>query len=532
LTNYRIIEKLKQTDLTEYRNLADLFEMARVVDDLELNREVLEMSARMAREQGSVDFYNLYKRSLLFAAPHRLDEYLLYLEIKREPEKKFYVPRRKVLKPIVDELQRLEDGELDFLSVSLPPRVGKSTLCIMFLTWVMGRHPHLANLMSGHSDRLTNGFYRETLSILEDPQYSWSDVFPGIVIANTSAKDQSIDLDTRKRFPTLTCRSIEGTLTGAVEVGRCLYCDDLIEDLEEALNIERLDKKYDAYANQLKDRMKEGAYQLMVGTRWSVWDVQGRIERQYEGNPRYKFLVIPALDENGESNFKYPYNLGFSTAYYMDMKESIDDATWSAKYMGEPYEREGLLFPPDELNYYNGSLPDGEPDRIIAVCDVAWGGGDSLSMPFAYVYGDTCYIHDVIFNRGDKETTRPIVVGKMKQHLPHITRFEANNGGDEYADRVDELLKADGIRLNIGYRKAPSTSSKMSRIIQVAPEIKRFYFRSYKDCDSDYKAFMRELTGFVITGKNKHDDAPDSLAMLAVLLNYGGGEVEVFKRPF
>jgi predicted phage terminase large subunit-like protein len=531
MRNAQIIQKLKKTDLTVYENLSDLFEMARITNDLDLNEEVMWLSAKEARK-GKIDFAELHKKSLLFAAPHRFDAYLMFIEFDREPKKKFYVPRRKVLKTIVDDLQDLEDGKLDFLSISLPPRVGKSTLGCFFITWLMGKYPDMANVMSGHSDKLTDGFYREVLSILTDPQYLWSDVFPGRTVANTNAKNESIDIDKTRRFPTLTCRSIGGTLTGAVEVAKCLYCDDLIEDLEEALNPIRLQNKYDAYANQLKDRMKEGAYQLMIGTRWAVTDIQGRIEEQYRDNPRYRFRVIPALNDEGVSNFDYPYGLGFSTEYYLDMKDSIDDATWCAKYLGRPYTREGLLFPQDELNYYNGSLPDGKPDRIVATIDIAWGGGDSLSMPFGYIYGDNCYIHDVVFNNGDKEITRPVVVAKLKQHLPHMTRAEANNGGDEYCDKVDELLKADGFRLNISHRKSPSTMSKLSRIIQVAPEIKKFYFRDFKNSNSEYRAFMRELTSFVVTGKNPHDDAPDSLAMLANLIYYGKAGVEIFKRPF
>ena len=108
------------------------------------------------------------------------------------------------------------------------------------------------------------------------------------------------------------------------------------------------------------------------------------------------------------------------------MKESIDDATWMAKYMGNPYIREGLLFPADELQYYNGVLPDGEPDRIMAVVDTAWGGGDSLSMPV------DVYIQDVVFNAGDKTATRPLVLGTLKQHHPHMVRWESNNGEDEH----------------------------------------------------------------------------------------------------
>ena len=331
----------------------------------------------------------------------------------------------------------------------------------------------------------------------------------------------------------MTCRSISGALTGAVEIGTggILYCDDLIEDLEESLNPLRLQAKYDAYLNQLKDRKKLGAKELMVGTRWNVLDPLGRIQSQYEGNERYKFRVIPALNEDGESNFNYQYGLGFDTAYYMDMKNSIDDATWCAKYMGNPYIREGLLFPESELLTYNGVLPDGEPEKI-AVCDVAWGGGDSLSMPILYKYGDDVYVHDVVFNTGDKFVTYPVVIGRLKLHLPHKARFEANNGGHEYADNVDKELRKDGIHINVISKKAPSNQSKLARIIQFAPDIKKFYFLGEKYRSKEYRKFMDEVTTFVQTGKNTHDDACDSLAMAADEIFHGVSKVEVFKRPF
>lgn len=485
-----------------------------------VSNETYEMLGELYRLNAKVDF----------------DDYLIALEWKRAPEKKFYLPRRKVLKTLVDDLQALFYGEIEFLGISLPPRVGKSTLCIMFMTWVMGNRPDIASVMSGHSDKLTDGFYREILSIIQDTEeYAWREIFPGVQIASQSAKNETIDLNRNKRFPTITCRSVGGTLTGAVEIGNggILYCDDLIEDLEESLNPLRLQAKYDAYLNQLKDRKKLGALELMVGTRWNVFDPLGQIQTQYAGNPKYRFRVIPALDENDHSNFMYDYSLGFDDAYYHDMRESIDAATWWAKYMGQPYIREGLLFPEPDLRYYNGVLPDGEPDRIVAACDTAWGGGDSLSMPFVYVYGDSAYVHDVVFNRGDKTVTRPIVIAKMKTHRPHMTQFEQNNGGDEYADIVDSQLREEGVRLNITSKRAPTNQSKLSRIIMYAPEISKFYFRDAKNRDSEYRAFMTEVTMFTQSGKNVHDDAPDSLAMVAEMLEGGSvARVTFAKRLF
>lgn len=522
------------------KNVSALWDLAYSMNDQELNIVVRDICAEKTKKfkkedpEKAKEFFDLYEKTLLLAAPYDFDSYLRYLEKNRAPEKRFYLPRRKVLKPLVDDLQDLADGKLDFLGISLPPRVGKSTLCIMFMTWIMGRNPDAASVMSGHSDKLTDGFYREILSILTDnEQYLWKDIFPMVEIVDNSAKNETIDLNHKKRFPTMTCRSISGTLTGAVEIGTggVLYVDDIIEDLEESLNPLRLQAKYDAYLNQLKDRKKLGALELMVGTRWNVFDPLGRIQEQYEGNERYRFRVIPALNEDGESNFEYDYGVGFDTAYYMDMKESIDPATWAAKYMGRPYIREGLLFPEDELLTYNGVLPDGDPVKL-AVCDVAWGGGDSLSMVFAYIYGKDVYIHDIIFNRGDKNVTYPVVIGKIKQHEVHKARFEANNGGSEYASYVDAELRKAGVHVNIFSRRAPSTQSKLARIIQFAPDVKNFYFLADKYRSREYREFMREVTTFVQTGKNPHDDSVDSLSQLADELYHGKTKVEVFERKW
>ena len=534
MTNQEIIEKLKKSDLSVYQNLNMLFEIC--LNVLDSDQSLAIKTCKFVKNEAAIrstdmKFFDLYNKCLLFLAPYCFDEYLLYIEKDREPQKRFYLPRRKTLKIVVDDLQDLEDGAIDLLGVSLPPRVGKSTLCIFFMTWQMGKYPNKANLMSGHSDKLTKGFYGEALNIIKNPEYRWADVFPGCKIERTSADDEAVNLNDYSRFPTLTCRSVGGTLTGAVEAENLLYSDDLIEDREESLNPLRLENKYQAYLNQLLDRKKDGCKELMVGTRWNIGDPLGRIEAQYKNNPRYRFRKIPALNEKNESNFVYDYGLGFSTEYYLDYKEKLDKNEWMAKYQQSPYVREGLLFPADELNYYNGTLPGIEADRKLFACDVAWGGGDSLSMPICYQFGEDGYIHDVVFNRGDKEVTRPVVVGRIMQHKLHMGRFEANNGGDEYADKVDELLKEKGYRCNISHRKAPSNQAKMSRIIQYAPEIKRLYFIQDKHASQEYRDFMSELTMTVQTGKNEHDDAADSMAQLVNYMDNGGGQVRIFQRP-
>ena len=520
-------------------NLRDALPQDKRFDAYKYSGELRSVCAatmgKMKTGEDVAKVYDIISRTYLFEAKDVFDSYCIYLEWNRAPEKKFYQPRRRVLKVLADDLEDLFYKRIDFLGVSLPARVGKSTLCIFFITWLMGNRPDVASVMSGHSDKLTNGFYGEVLSIITDPvTYNWGKIFPDVQLVDKSAKDESVDLNRKKRFPTLTCRSIGGTLTGAVEIGEggVLYSDDLIEDLEESLNVERLNNKYDAYLNQLKDRKKQGALELMVGTRWNVLDPLGRIQNQYADNPKYRFRVIPAVDENGHSNFNYDYGVGFDDAYYADMKASIDDATWWAKYMGKPYVREGLLFPADELRYFNGVLPDGDPDRKLMVMDIAWGGGDFTACPIAYVYGDAVFIPDLVFNNGDKTVTRPEVVGKIIQHKINVVRGEANNGGDEYCDVVDIQLRQQGYHCSVRSQRAPSGQSKLSRIIQYAPDIKRFYFLDEKHQSKEYKAFMEQVTMFTQLGKVPHDDAPDSLAQLADELYNGISKIEPVKRPF
>ena len=293
----------------------------------------------------AVKLNELYKRALLFDSQADFDAYLIFIEFNRDPHLKFYLPRRKELRDLVQGLQDLEDDVLDILSISMPPGTGKTTLGIFFLTWIMGKYPAQPNIASAHADSLTRSIYDGVLKVLKDEEYLWREVFPNVGLEATNAKDETINLGEAKRFKTLTCRSIDGSLTGSTRCERYLYCDDLVSGIEEALNLDRLDTKQYKYANDLKTRKKLGCKEIHIATRWSVHDVIGRLERQYENNPRARFISVPGLNDDGESNFNYAYGVGFDTAYFRDLEESMDDVSYKCLIQQQPIEREGLLFP-------------------------------------------------------------------------------------------------------------------------------------------------------------------------------------------
>ena len=536
---------IKQNGI-EYQSLYDLLDVAKVAFEKENDTEwalkvtvYIKDCCRWAIQSNVevLQMDDLYWKAMKTEAPYHFESFLFYMEKKRRPEKKFYEPRMRTLKIVVDDLQDLEDGKLDFYGLSLPPRVGKSTLCIFFLTWVIGRHPESHNAMSGHSGILADRFYNDVFKLTQNEEYTFKEIFPDIDLADKSSEKNELYFSPTEAFATLTCRGIDGTWTGAVDISSdgYLYVDDMVRDRTESLSPIRLENRYQDYLNVLVDRKNDGSKELMVGTRWNVYDPLGRVESENANNPRYRFRKIPALDENDESNFQYDYGKGFSTEYYRKMRDRLDKNEWMAKYQQRPFIREGLLFPLDELNYYNGVLPDGDC-ITAAACDVAWGGGDSLSMPFGKLFGSVddgpIYIPDWIFNKGDKYVTKPLVVAKTLQHKPNMERFEANNGGDEYAEDIDRLLREQGFKTNISWAKASNQVGKMAKIIQYAPDIKRrCYFLKPELQSQEYKAAMEELGIIVQVGKNEHEDSADGLTQLIQVFENGTVKTTIINSP-
>ncbi len=475
----------------------------------------------------------LHRRVLLAAAPWDFDSYMLFVEWNREPSKKFWPPRRRTLKPIADDMQALADDKLDLLAISLPPGAGKSTLAIFYLTWLAGKYPDDPILTGSHSNSWIKGAYDECLRIMDvRGDYLWSEVFPAVKVSSTNAKDCRIDLGKRKRFETLEFTSIGTGNAGLYRAATLLYCDDLISSLEVALSPDRLAKLWGIYNTDLRQR-KIGykCKELHIATRWATGDVISLLEQTYEGDDRAKFIAIPALDENDESNFDYAYGVGFSTKFYHEQRDIMDDVNWRALYMQQPIDREGRLYDPDELRRYF-ELPEGQPDAIISVCDTKDRGSDDCVMPVAYRYGDNYYIEEILCDNGKPEVVDELLIQCLLRHKVQMSCFESNSAGGRVAQTVQAGVKARGGITKIETRY--TTQNKETKILANSPWVKeRCLFKDDTVSDKNYKKALNKLCGYSVSSKNKHDDVADAFAQLALYSeSMGGAKVKVIPRIF
>lgn len=470
-------------------------------------------------------------------APDDFHSYLVALEWRREPEKRFYLPRMSVMKPIADAwTDMFVHDKYDLMLFSMPPGIGKSTFGLFGCTWVGWRDPERCNLLCGYADKIVKGFYTEINSLYCDPEYNTHRIFPKLELVSQSAKDYTMDFTdigrtATKRFQTFTARPIDGSLTGTTRCENLLYCDDLVRGIEEAMNPERLETLWQKYANDLASRKKTGCKEVHIGTRWSVHDPIGKLETMYGYSKRTLIFKAPALNERGESNFDYDYGVGFSTEDFENQKKKLDDISWRCLYQQEPIEREGLVFPEDELNRFYGYdrefLEKNPPDDIFAFVDVAFGGNDFLSMPIVAQWGEDAYVVDWVFTKGGYDVTQPLVKAYLcKWGVKRVT-FEANNGGDFYARDIQDMFNEDPTnahKILIGAQRAGTDKSKLTRILQHSPVIKemRFLAEDAYPKDGMYRNAMKNLTTFTQNGKNQNDDAPDSLAGAATMIRYAG----------
>lgn len=484
-----------------------------------------------------------YEVLLLEAQNKIVDSYFQYIEKKREPKDRFYMPRRKQLIKIglVDALQGMIDDKYDILCVSLVPGAGKSTIEKFFHSAVAGWFPKDYSLFYSHSGDITRMYYDGVYDIVtNDDDYAWHDIFPNLSVTSTNAKMEQFNIGKYKPFPSVQCTSVGSKNAGKVRASKFLLVDDMIGGIEEALNPTILDKLWDKYAVDARQRKTQDTdgkpcKEIHIATRWSVHDVIGRIQNMYVGNPRVKTISVPDVDPvTGESNFDYEYG-GFTKEFFADQQLLMDEISYRCLYKQEPIEREGLLFPDDKIRrYFN--LPHGEPEIITAQCDTKGKGTDYFVMPILQKYGEDYYCVDCVCdNTADYEMQYENASNTLVNNQVQECEFERNAGGDRVAMEVNKRVENKGWICNV--TDVPTETNKEARIFQCSNWILQhiiFKDQSLYKPNEPYGVMVSLLKRYSVTGKKQLDDVPDVFSNFALRMTQGSriAKVEAVHNPF
>ena len=514
---------------------------------------ILDLEKYSQQHEEKYSLVDDYYKTLLIEAHYRFESFMLYMEKNRPVEERFYQPRINPLRQVAQLIQDLYDDVLDEGMVFCPGRIGKTQIVKMGNLWFGSNRPERSNLYSAYSDKITGGYYDGIIEMITDPTYTYAEIYPNIVEKKlvTDGKDLTVDLIRKKTYPTFTMRSIYGTLNGACDCDGLGVYDDLFSGIDEALSEDRQNTVWGKFDNNFMPRIKPGKAKLLgIGTRWAKKDVQGRRLDLLQNDPEYKGIrhrevIIPALNENGDSNFDYPYHLGYTTLDYkrrMASFENNDDmASWFAQYQQEPIERKGQMFNVDMMNFFNPAELEGiRPDRIFAANDPAYGGGDFVSMPICYEIDGEHFITDVVYNDGDKEITIPEVTSRMERHLDKFNNktaevhFEETKTTSAYRTDCEKIWEKDGYPINTSHDPADNQTAKMDRIKNHAPDIRKLHFVDMKYQTKEYRKYFQNILSATFEGKMKHDDGIDSTAQLCDMI-YGNkrmARAEAIQNPF
>lgn len=486
---------------------------------------------------------DLYEVILVEAQNKNVDSYFRYIEKNREPKERFYMPRRKQFLKIglMDGLHGMIDDKYDMLLISLIPGAGKTTIEKFFLSGVIGWFPKDFNLFYSHSSDITRMFYDGEYDIVTNSEeYTWHEIFPKLKVSGQNAKMEQFNVGKYKPFPSVQCTSVGSKNAGKVRASKFLLVDDMIGGIEEALNKNTLDKLWNKYAvdarqRKIQDTDGNNCKEIHIATRWSVYDVIGRIQKMYEGNDRVKTIAVPDVDPvTGESNFDYEYS-GFTVDFFADQQLLMDDVSYRCLYKQEPIEREGLLFPEDKIRRYL-NLPHGEPEIITGQCDTKGKGTDFFVLPVLQKYGEDYYCVDCVCdNTADYEMQYENAANILVNNMVQECEFERNAGGDRVAMEVNKRVEQKGWICNI--TDTPTETNKEARIYQCSAWILQhviFKDKSMYSPKEPYGIMMQLLSGYSVSDKKQLDDVPDVFSNFAIRVTSGSrvATVEAIQNPF
>lgn len=418
--------------------------------------------------------------------------------------------QRAFLREVAEAFQAIQDKAVLKVAISMPPRAGKSYVTSLFCAWWLGRNPTQCVMRNTVSATLYNKFSYDVRAIIRSPTFR--DVFVEVQLSPDKQNVDGWSLVTSKQGAYFG----GGVGTNIIGFGANLaITDDLYSGFADALSNTVNDATHTWKQGSHNSRMEKDCPEIFIGTRWSQRDVIGSaiLSGQID-----IVIKIAALNERRESFC----DAVKSTEEYIQLEQNTEEMIWRAEYQQEPIEAFGLLFPTDQLHFYDPkSLPKG--DHHFMPIDPANKGGDYFASAHCVLAGRAIYVPHVFCNREGSDQSNILheqyIRGAKIEAVEYEGVLQWQNTAAALRDKLTDI--------DISFRITKPTQNKQTRILVQAPFIKNhFYFREDYKNFPEYRTFINILTAYLRdqSGNNKapNDDPPDVLAAAA---NY-------FKRNF
>lgn len=419
-----------------------------------------------------------------------------------------FFTRRPFLKTIADGFQKIARGDINSLSVSMPPRAGKSYITSLFSAWVLGNNPTESIMRNTCTATLYLKFSYDVRNIIKSKLFRH--VFMDVKLSDDKANLLGWNTNKSRQVGYFGA-GVGGTIIG-FGATKLAITDDLYRGVEDALSDNTNDKIILWKEATHDSRLEKNCSKIDIGTRWSVNDVIGKNvnEKRYDES-----IIIPALDSGGNSFCEDV----MTTEQYHDIRSRINPDIWSAEYMQEPVDMKGRLFadvdivPMDEYNALKDKI-----EGYVGYIDVADQGTDFTAMAIGGIIGKEIYLVDFVFSRDNTDITLPACAHLLEKYGVQYCRVESNSLGAMFSRQLDKLTKARILQVH-------NTKNKITRIIMESAFILN-HFHFVNTGQHSFHQFVENVKGFSKEGKNKHDDAPDCLAGLSMFIQ------SLFKRNY
>jgi len=529
--------------------LSDQFSILQYIFDSSSHEEDKQYACRMAitvtmdyllkmlkspkvEPETTITIWELHQRVYAFAGRRSFKHFIEHMESDRAEKNKVFFNRKDVLASPVYYLNKMAfDPKMNKFVLSIFPGAGKSFLLNYFTAWCYGLNRDNSVLRMSYSDDLLNGFSRQIKDLISSDLYA--DIFPDFKIYRNKPFDKEKDSDWKLKNSDSAVshyvRTRDGATTG-IRARFAIEFDDMIKGADEAHNDEIHEQYWKKYTTEWWNRRERDTVKyIFAGTMWTPKDLLNRITDLESTRSKVKqsklfkytwvsedghavFIRIPLLDSHDESTCPYV----MSTNEARNLKEITDPFLFSCVYQQDPIAPSGMEFAYENLRTFNKVPKEGMNNHCYAVLDPTRKGKDNVSMPIFKVStdGEDHYLIDVLYKRKAMTEVHGDIVNMIIQH--QITQFCVENNTDtSLKTLLLELLRKKGYTLCEITEKF-NTAVKEVRIKDARGLMLRKMIFKEKGTyapNTDYGRFMDAFTKYSFDYANKHDDAPDSLAL-------------------